>query len=339
MRLIYLIYYFRKLDWNKYLAFTDHVHSLQGWSRINIYLKSIVSVFRYNISLLEYFQFRFYEIDRSRKRNYAGTGYMYEYQLLMNPKSCRKELEDKRVFLEKFAPFVNHKYINLAELKRPISDDLKVLTNPSGKIVLKSHDGQYGLGIEVKNTTDFDQKSLIKYLGQTGNDLVEEFIIQHPDLMRLSPSGLNTVRIFTQLNSKEEVEILGCRLRISINSIVDNMAAGNIAASIDEETGVVDGAGVYSDINKHDVDVHPVTKEPIIGFKVPFWPETIEMVKSAALYYPACRSVGWDIAITENGPELVEGNHDWCKLVWQLPVKEGLKPILEKHKLELKSIK
>lgn len=37
---------------------------------------------------------------------------------------------------------------------------------------------------------------------------------------------------------------------------------------------------------------------------------------------------------SENGPDLIEGNHDWCKLVWQLPVHKGLKPILEKHLTE-----
>jgi len=25
----------------------------------------------------------------------------------------------------------------------------------------------------------------------------------------------------------------------------------------------------------------------------------------------------------------IEGNHDWCKLVWQLPVNKGLKSMLE----------
>jgi len=33
--------------------------------------------------------------------------------------------------------------------------------------------------------------------------------------------------------------------------------------------------------------------------------------------------------VTENGPGLIEGNHDWCKLVWQLPVGEGLKHLLD----------
>jgi hypothetical protein len=188
----------------------------------------------------------------------------------------------------------------------------------------------------VVDAKGLDQKSLLRLLKTTGNNLAEEYIVQHPDLMRLSPSGLNTIRIYTQLNALDELEILGCRIRISINSVVDNMAAGNIAAPIDEKTGIVSGPGVYSDITKPEEDVHPITKTKITGFQVPLWKETLEMVKEAALSFKECRSIGWDIAITEKGPELIEGNHDWCKLVWQLPVKKGLKPVLEKHLEEYK---
>ena len=52
------------------------------------------------------------------------------------------------------------------------------------------------------------------------------------------------------------------------------------------------------------------------------------MVKKAALEHPQNRSIGWDIVITENGPGFIEGNHDWCKLLWQLPAEQGLKSLL-----------
>ncbi|MCG7859520.1 hypothetical protein MD537_21260, partial [Flavihumibacter sediminis] len=111
--------------------------------------------------------------------------------------------------------------------------------NSSKKFVLKSNMGQCGIGIEVLDTAHYDSTSIIERMKRSGNDLAEEFIVQHNELMRLSPSGLNTIRIFTQLNKKNEVDIIGCRLRISVNSVVDNLAAGNIAAFIDEQSGRV----------------------------------------------------------------------------------------------------
>jgi hypothetical protein len=207
-----------------------------------------------------------------------------------------------------------------------------LLENPSRKIVFKAADGKCGVGVEILKTADFTVDSIVPYMEKNQFDLVEEFIIQHPKLQALSPSAVNTVRIFTQLNEKNEVELLGCRQRISVNSPVDNMAAGNMAAPIDEKTGKVAGVAVYSDITKHDETQHPVTGVDIIGFEIPFWNEILEMVKEAALLHPQNRSIGWDIVVTEKGAGFIEGNHDWCKLLWQLPAKKGMKSVLESYR-------
>jgi hypothetical protein len=161
--------------------------------------------------------------------------------------------------------------------------------------------------------------------------LLEEYIVQHIELSNLSPSGLNTLRIVTTLNDENEVDILGARLRISVNSHVDNLAAGNIAAPVDIKTGVVNGPGVYSDITKKAEKTHPITGSQIEGFKIPFFNEAVNMVLDAALHDQSNRSIGWDVAISNTGPSILEGNHDWCKLVWQLPVGKGLKKELEKY--------
>ena len=94
---------------------------------------------------------------------------------------------------------------------------------------------------------------------------------QHEELNRLSPSGLNTLRVVTQINKEGGVDVIAARLRITVNSMVDNLAAGNLAAEVDLKTGKVNGAAVYSDITKEDAAIHPVTGEPIRDFKVPLF--------------------------------------------------------------------
>ncbi len=330
-RIIYLGYYFKELDKFKLQKFIEYVINKQHTSKLSLWKNIIGSSLKYNISILDYFYFRFYELTNSEKETYAGTGYMYEYQLLMNPKDKREILENKLLFLERYSKFIRHKYSSKDEFLSNTLLANKLLNNKSGRIVLKSSDGQCGEGINIINIEKINEDKLLQELHTTDNDLIEEFIIQHDDLMELSPSGLNTIRIFTQLNKNDEVEILGTRLRITINSYVDNLAAGNIAAPINEETGIIDGPAVYSDITKADEVIHPITNVEIIGFQVPFWKESIQIVKDAALLYKENRSIGWDVAITNNGPELLEGNHNWCKLLWQLPVKKGLKEMLEKY--------
>ncbi|UJP64454.1 sugar-transfer associated ATP-grasp domain-containing protein [Mongoliitalea daihaiensis] len=331
-RLLYLGYYLKQLDRRKFYQFLNHSVTLSGTSNASITLDALSSVFRYNISLLEYFQFRFFELSKEERQHWAGTGYMYEYQLRMNPISARHILDDKTLFYKNYGEFFVHQVADLEAIRKDLQLAQALLRNPSGKIVLKVSDGKCGKGVLIRESIDFVPASLIQFMEQEGYELAEEFLIQHSSLQKLSPSAVNTVRIFTQLNSGNEVELLGCRLRISINSPVDNMAAGNIAAKIDDKTGIVTGPGVYSDITKSDEAIHPITGVNIEGFQVPFWKETLEMVEKAALKHPQNRSIGWDVVITEKGPGLIEGNHDWCKLLWQLPMKKGLKAELEKFK-------
>jgi hypothetical protein len=333
-RIIYLGYYLKNLDWKKFRKFFNYVSVKENISRIKLLFDIVGSSLKYKTSLLEYFQFGFHNLDKKLRKTYAGTGYMYEYQLLMNPRKERIILDDKRLFYRKYNKYIRHKVADINDLKENPEIVRALVNNPTGKIVLKVFNGKCGQQVSIMNTEEFKNANLVSFMSSNGFDLAEEFIVQHPELMNLAPSAVNTVRIFTQLVGKDEVEILGCRLRISINSTVDNMAAGNIAASIDEKTGIITGPGVYSDFTKQEVVLHPVTGVPIVGFHIPFWKETISMIKEAAKMHPQNRSIGWDIAITREGPDLIEGNHDWCKLVWQLPVKQGLKPILENHMAE-----
>ncbi len=327
-RFIYLGYYIKQLDRLKLKKFLDYSSKETGRSRASLLGDMLSSVFRYNISLLEYFQFRFFELSADERKKWAGTGYMYEFQLKMNPKNERLILDDKTLFYKHYSDFFIHKVANLDELKdKSVINDL--LSNPSGKLVFKVADGKCGAQVEIRNCSEFNGFDLLDFIKKNNYGLVEEFVNQHPEINSLSPSAVNTIRIFTQLNSEDEVKILGCRLRISVDSPVDNMAAGNLAAPIDERTGIVSGPAVYSDIEKSDCEIHPITNINIANFQVPFWSETIQLVTKAAKLHPQNRSIGWDVVITEKGPGLIEGNHDWCKLLWQLPVKKGLKKELD----------
>jgi len=257
----------------------------------------------------------------------------------MNPRRTRHILENKIHFYEAYAPFVIHSTCTLKDIESNNEKARKILENPTGKIVVKDALGQCGWDVEILKAEDYDRQSLIKFMKSKGFNLAEEFIVQHPEISALSDSGVNTLRIISQLNKDNEVEILGARLRISVNKHVDNLASGNIAAPVDLETGKINGPGVYSDITKESVTAHPVSGIELVGFQVPHWDEALDMVKRAALHRPENRSIGWDVVLTEKGPELLEGNHNWCKILWQIPINTGLKHVLARHVSELPQAK
>lgn len=315
------------MDWERLRAFMAHAAEETGGRRSAMWAGMIRDSLTYNISLLEYFQFGFHRgATAEEKSKWAGTGTMYEYHKRMNPPGAREILDDKTRFKSDYAPFMRHQSLGLDEL-RAGGEAVKALFD-SPKLVLKQARGKCGRGMAFVRTDTLTPEGLCERMEREGYGLAEAFVEQHPELDRLSPSGVNTVRIVTQLDERGQVEILGCRQRISVDSPVDNLAAGNIAAPIDERTGVITGPAVYSDIFKENVTVHPVTGVPIVGFQVPMWAECMDLATRAALHRPQNRSIGWDIVVTAQGPGLIEGNHDWCKLLWQLPVRRGLRETL-----------
>lgn len=327
-RLIYLGYYFRQMDWRRLETFMSHLRAEKGWSRLRQWFYVIRDSLRFNISILEYYQFRFFELSEDEKSKWAGTGTMYEFQRQANPPASRGLLHDKREFYQAYKRFFKHELHSLEELRLAPEGARKLLAR-NDRLVFKRATSSCGSGVSIRTVREMTPRQLVDYMESERFDLVEEFVEQHAVLNALSPSAVNTVRIFTQISEDRGYEVLGCRLRISVDSPVDNLAAGNMAAPIDADTGVVNGPGVFSDITRPAAKTHPITGRSIVGLQIPFWAETLELVRKASLLHPKNRSVGWDIVITEDGPGLIEGNHDWCKLVWQLPVHRGLKHLLD----------
>jgi hypothetical protein len=326
---MYLAYYLSQMNWLLLGRFMRHTRAQSGIGSSRQVLTFLVDSLRYNISPLEWYQFRFSGIDAAEKCTWAGTGTMYEFHRQVNPPSGRAILADKRKFYRAYREFCRHGLWSIEDL---LEDQMLLdrLLSKNERLVFKNALGNCGSSVRIVETAELRSCELTKWMSSNGYDMVESCIEQHPDLQALSPSGVNTVRIFTLIDRKGEYQVLGCRLRISVDSSVDNLAAGNLAAAVEQQSGVVSGPGIYSDITRSPEAIHPVTGTPINGFQLPFWQECLDLAKKASLKHPQNRSVGWDIAITSDGPDLIEGNHDWCKLVWQLPVRKGLKHLLEK---------
>ena len=327
-RPLYLAHYLRRMDWQLFERFMEHTRQRRGISRPMQWLLIVWHALRYNVSLLECYQFGFFDLAHEDRARWAGTGTMYEFQRRANPPETRDVLADKRQFFEAYRPFFRHSLYTREKVETQPDLATQILCAHE-TLVFKGAKGNCGAGIEFWASSELDPTHLADWMRERDFGLVESNLMQHPDLQHLSPSGVNTVRIFTALDATDRCRILGCRLRIAVDSPVDNLAAGNLAAPVEETTGEVTGPGVYSDVTRTPESVHPVTGVPIEGFRIPFWEETLALARAAAEHRSQNRSVGWDIVITPEGPGLIEGNHDWCKLVWQLPVQRGLKQLLK----------
>ncbi|MET1028099.1 MAG: sugar-transfer associated ATP-grasp domain-containing protein [Dongiaceae bacterium] len=94
------------------------------------------------------------------------------------------------------------------------------------------------------------------------------------------------------------------------DAVVDNFHAGGIAAAVDLKTGRL---GSATDLGNDQafgwVDAHPANGAPIQGRILPHWQDALALVRAAhGRAFSDRAMLGWDIAITDKGPMIVEGN-------------------------------
>ena len=90
--------------------------------------------------------------------------------------------------------------------------------------------------------------------------------------------------------------------------MVDNFRAGGVGYPVNVEHGIIETYGVQIANRHKQIYVHPGTDIVMVGKAIPYWKETLEMLEEAAKVLPQLRYVGWDVAVTEQGPLIIEGN-------------------------------
>ena len=142
----------------------------------------------------------------------------------------------------------------------------------------------------------------------------QEGVIQHPELNRLNPYSLNTIRFDTFIDREGKIEVISGMLKMSTNNAaVDNLTSGGCAVGIDLNTGRLRKTGYVKMqyYGTRTLKEHPITGVKFEDFSIPFLTEAKEMVLKAAGLMPALRLIGWDVGISEKGPVLIEGNSDY----------------------------
>lgn len=163
--------------------------------------------------------------------------------------------------------------------------------------------------------------------------IFQKLILQHEVLKQINYSSINTLRIVTYKNKKNEVEILSGIIRVGRKgAIVDNAHAGGIRIPFNNETGKMCAEGLQLIDNGGGIFYkHPDTGIIFDKLQIPHYIEVKKIVtKASSLFkFPL---LGWDVAITPNGPIIIEANHDF-HLLSADRMEKGLKNIPSFKKL------
>ena len=166
--------------------------------------------------------------------------------------------------------------------------------------------------------------------------LVQPKLVNHRVIKNITHAkGLSTIRVVTVRNAGK-IEVIAGALRIVVGtSEVDSFshgASGNLLAGVDVDSGkliTAIGSRSKSWPTMRDVAVHPASGASIVGVELPYWPEVIELVKRAHTSITDLHTVGWDVAVLENGPVIVEANWRYDIDLIQVAYKKGFKKVIE----------
>lgn len=202
----------------------------------------------------------------------------------------------------------------------------KQITNSSSKnwkelseFIIKSREGSQGKGFDRfilhqgKNAyySEKDQRYIplammddfLLYQSQKHQAIIiQELLKNHPSFSNLCNHALATVRILSLVNKNGQIKLFRPIIQLPQGeSILNYTHSGAIYVEVDLKTGKIG-----EPINK--IAYFNATFTKARNIQLPFWEETIKQVFKLHQLLIDIPFIGWDIALTTDGPKFLEGN-------------------------------
>lgn len=209
------------------------------------------------------------------------------------------------------------------------SPSVSLIDLPDGDYVAKPAWGGEGQGVKMfklqggsawcdgNELAVNEVERLIVEAGSDRDMVVQRRLKPNRYLSKISGTeGIQCARVVSYLDGEGGVHVLFCLFKfLAAGNLVDNFGAGgkgNLISAVDAKNGQVLGSYTKdpSQLGMQRVNHHPDTGDSV-NIALPGWELVLGLVSRAALYFPSLPLLGWDIALTENGPVILEANENW----------------------------
>ena len=291
----------KAIDYDKLNSLAEGIAKRNNKSKGYVKRDMFFNFLKYGIGYTDYLKSDYVNLTKEQKKNFVTTKSYYKLLKYLNNPSYTCTTSDKILFNKIFKDYLGRDWI---DLRRSSVDDFKSFIKGKKHVFAKPPLDFGGHGIEKITVKEIkDVEKLYKDLKKKKLNLIEEEIIQHPIVEKLNPYAVNSFRIVTLVNDGK-AHILANALRINIDDAIA-IGCNDAYMKLDEKGNLI--SPVVDDL-ANTYETHPVTGVKFHELKIPFVKECFDMALKAALEVPEVRYVGWDFAITEKGPVIVEGN-------------------------------
>ncbi len=287
----------------------------------------VYSLHRFGCMFDEYFLFGFSTLNTKGRESFITDKIRWSYYARMNTTEANELFNDKKKAYDIFRKFYKRDLILVSGEK-----DREVFSEFCKKhveFIVKPYNKSGGSGIHKVNLDGQDVNACFdKIIADNTAVVCEELIVQSEVMASFHPSSVNSVRLPT-IKDKDGVHVFHPLLRTGRGgSEVDNAARGGIFACINPETGIVETNALDERGNKFHK--HPDTGVTFAGFQIPDWEQAVELAKALATVVEENRHVGWDLAHTDKGWVMVEGNPRGQYIMQQSFYRTGFRDEMEK---------
>jgi glutathione synthase/RimK-type ligase-like ATP-grasp enzyme len=311
LRFLLLPYCYFKINWSD--CHKSKIEVLKDFIYIFFVLKNYPD---------NYSPCRFWEKDRSKWVYYYGSSYnpyqRAKFRKYIQPKEYLP-LFNNKLISELICKGINvpvPKLFGIIVPDQEYREKIKLIfeINSINRLIIKPVVGRGGQGLVLayKNTDEIiidnqHEKISLDLFYLKEPCLTQEFIEQNKQISSFTPFSVNTIRAVTMYTKNNEALLLSASMRFGVNgTFVDNRSAGGVAVGIDLESGALKKTGY--DKEGKSFTSHPDSNIPFEGFLIPFWKEVEELSLKIQLHSPYWRLLGMDIAVTDNGPVVIEIN-------------------------------
>lgn len=197
-----------------------------------------------------------------------------------------------------------------------VKDLTELLLGLDVDLFAKPRDGIKGESCYRLKKEDLNNDALMQEvfsLVKENNFIFQKLIIQHKAINEIYSDSINTIRIDTYRDKNEKTHVLTAFMRFGMGGkVTDNTGTDGFIIPLNLKTGHFEKYGIqYLNVNTQPIESHPDTKVKFENRMVPFFNEILALAHVLSKSF-VDRLVGWDVAITENGPIVIEGNCDYA---------------------------